>query len=322
MSIIVTGGAGFIGSCIVRMLNDMGREDLIIVDNIASTEKWKNLRNKKYLQYYNRADFLTELPKLTDEVEYVIHMGACSSTTELDFDYLNQNNFNYSKALWNFCAQNYAGFIYASSAATYGGGEFGFDDRDDIRRLMPLNGYGYSKQMFDLWAQKQTSAPPQHVGFKFFNVYGPNEYCKGSMASVILHGFRSAQETGKIKLFKSYRQGYEDGGQTRDFVYVKDICKVIRFMMANPQVSGLFNLGTGKARTFHNLGCAVFRALGQDPNIEFVEMPESLRPKYQYYTEATMDKLAGEGYREPFYSLEDGVKDYVQNYLAKDFLIY
>lgn len=322
MSIIVTGGAGFIGSCIVRMLNDMGREDIIIVDNIASTEKWRNLRNKKYLQYYNRADFLAELPKLAGDVKYVIHMGACSSTTELDFDYLNRNNFNYTKTLWNFCTQNHARFIYASSAATYGGGEFGFDDRDDIRRLMPLNGYGYSKQMFDLWAQKQTCAPPQHVGFKFFNVYGPNEYFKGSMASVILHGFRSVQETGKIKLFKSYRQGYEDGGQTRDFVYVKDICKVIRFMMANPQVSGLFNLGTGKARTFHDLGCAVFRALEQKPNIEFVEMPESLRPKYQYFTEATMDKLAAEGYREPFYSLEDGVKDYVQNYLAKDFLIY
>lgn len=322
MSIIITGGAGFIGSCIVRMLNDMGREDIVIVDNIASTEKWKNLRNKKYLQYYNRADFLAELPKLAGEVEYVIHMGACSSTTELDFDYLNGNNFNYTKTLWNFCARNHTRFIYASSAATYGSGEFGFDDRDDICRLMPLNGYGYSKQMFDLWAQKQTYVPPQHVGFKFFNVYGPNEYFKGSMSSVILHGFRSVQETGKIKLFKSYRQGYEDGGQLRDFVYAKDICKVIRFMMEHPEVSGLFNLGTGKARTFHDLGCAVFRALGQEPNIEFVEMPETLRAKYQYFTEANMDKLVAAGYCEPFYSLEDGVKDYVQNYLAEDFLIY
>lgn len=322
MSIIVTGGAGFIGSCVVRMLNDMGREDIIVVDNIASTEKWKNLRNKRYLQYYNRSDFLELLPKLAGQVDYVIHMGACSATTELDFDYLNQNNFNYTKKLWEFCVQNNAGFIYASSAATYGGGEFGFDDRDDIRNLLPLNGYGYSKQMFDLWAEKQSHTPPQHVGFKFFNVYGPNEYFKGSMASVILHGFRSVQEAGKIKLFKSYKQGYEDGGQTRDFVYVKDICKVIAYMMDHPDISGLFNLGTGKARTFYDLGTSVFHALGLEPNIEFIEMPESLRPKYQYFTEATMDKLAVVGYHEPFYSLEDGVKDYVQNYLVKDFLIY
>lgn len=322
MSIIITGGAGFIGSCIVRMLNDRRREDIIIVDNIASTEKWKNLCNKRYLEYYNRTDFLGVLPTLKDEVELVIHMGACSDTTEMDFDYLNQNNFNYTKTLWEFCTAHNVRFLYASSAATYGDGMCGFNDQEDIRRLLPLNGYGYSKQMFDLWAEKQTSAPPQHVGFKFFNVYGPNEYCKGSMASVILHGFRSVQETGKIKLFKSYKEGCADGCQARDFVYVKDICKAITFMMDNPQINGLFNLGTGKARTFYDLGCAVFRAMDREPDIEFVEMPESLRPRYQYFTEATMVKLAQAGYQEPFYSLEEGVSDYVRNYLKNDFLIY
>lgn len=322
MSIIVTGGAGFIGSCVVRTLNDCGIDDIIIVDNIASTEKWKNLRNKRYLAYYNRADFLPVLPSLAGQVDFVIHLGACSSTTEMNFDYLNQNNFNYTKTLWEFCARNNIRFLYASSAATYGGGEFGFDDKQDIKRLMPLNGYGYSKQMFDLWAEKQRITPPQHVGFKFFNVYGPNEYFKGTMASVILHGFRSIQKTGKMGLFKSYKEGYENGSQKRDFIYVKDICKVIRFMMQHPEISGLFNLGTGKARSFYDLGCSVFHALEMEPNIEFTEMPESLRPKYQYFTEAKMNKLAEAGYHERFYSLEEGITDYVQNYLAKDCLIY
>lgn len=322
MSIIVTGGAGFIGSCIVRTLNDMGLEDIIIVDNVGSSDKWKNLRNKRYLQYYNKTNFLKVLPSLAGQVEYVFHMGACSATTELDFDYLNQNNFNYTKLLWEFCTENNARFLYASSAATYGDGTFGFDDQKDIGQLLPLNGYGYSKQMFDLWAQKQQDTPSQHVGFKFFNVYGPNEYFKGSMASVILHGFHSIQETGVIRLFKSYKPGYVDGGQTRDFIYVKDICKVIVFMMEHPEVNGLFNLGTGKARTFYDLGCSVFRALGREPNIEFIEMPEGLRSKYQYFTEASMEKLRSVGYAQPFYTLENGVKDYVQSYLVNDFTIY
>lgn len=322
MSIVVTGGAGFIGSCVVRMLNEQGIDDIIIVDNIASTEKWKNMRNKKFLEYYNREDFLAVLPQLKNQVTHIIHLGACSATTELNFEYLHQNNLNYSKTLWNFCTENQISFIYASSAATYGDGGLGFDDKMDIGALQPLNGYGYSKHLFDMWAQKQVLRPKQAVGLKFFNVYGPNEYFKGSMASVVMHGFKSVTETGKIKLFKSYKEGFGDGGQTRDFIYVKDICKVISFLINNTQVNGLFNLGTGNARAFNDLGVAVFKALEIQPNIEFIEMPESLREKYQYFTEAKMDKLREAGYNEPFYSLEEGVRDYVVNYLAKEYLIY
>ena len=229
--IIVTGGAGFIGSCIVRELNNMGHEDIIIVDNIQKTEKWKNMRNKRYIEYISRNDFLDRLPEFAGKVSHVIHMGACSATTELDFDFLYKNNFEYTKTLWKFCTENQCSFIYASSAATYGAGEFGFDDKMDIKKLLPLNGYGYSKQLFDLWVEKQSLAPRQHVGFKFFNVYGPNEYYKGSMASVIFHSFNKILETGQMGIFKSYKEGYEDGKQLRDFVYVKDLCKVVHFMI-------------------------------------------------------------------------------------------
>lgn len=284
--IIVTGGAGFIGSCIVRELNNMGYEDIIIVDNIQKTEKWKNMRNKRYLEYISRNDFLNRLPEFAGKVSHVIHMGACSATTELDFDFLYKNNFEYTKTLWKFCTENQCSFIYASSAATYGAGEFGFDDKMDIKKLLPLNGYGYSKQLFDLWVEKQSLAPRQHVGFKFFNVYGPNEYYKGSMASVIFHSFNKILETGQMGIFKSYKEGYEDGKQLRDFVYVKDLCKVVHFMIEHPKVCGLFNLGTGTARSFYDLAAATFDAMGVERNITFVEMPESLRPKYQYFTEA------------------------------------
>ena len=322
MGIIVTGGAGFIGSCIIRELNDAGFEDITVVDNIAQTDKWRNLINKTYVRYINKENFLAQLPSFSGKVSHVIHMGACSATTERDFDYLYRNNLEFTQALWNFCAEEQISFLYASSAATYGDGTQGFSDEMDIRKLSPLNGYGYSKQLFDLWAEKQTKKPAQHVGFKFFNVYGPNEYFKDSMASVILHGYRSVRQEGVIRLFKSYKEGYEDGGQTRDFVYVKDICSVIRYMMEHPDISGLFNLGTGHARTFRALGEAVFSALGIPANIEYVEMPETLRPKYQYFTEASMDKLRKVGYTKPFYSLEDGAKDYVQNYLEHEFMIY
>lgn len=317
MSIIVTGGAGFIGSCIVRTLNDMGVTDITVVDNIRSTEKWKNLSNKSYTEYINRDSFLKRLPEFSGKTDCVIHMGACSSTTEKDFDFLYQNNFAYTKALWNFCAEEHIRFLYASSAATYGDGSEGFDDRCDIRRLRPLNGYGYSKQIFDLWAEQQTNVPAQHCGFKFFNVYGPNEYYKGSMASVILHTFDRVESTGKMGLFKSYRPDVKDGGQLRDFVYVKDICKVIAYMLNHSEISGLFNLGTGKARSFYDLCANTFRAMGREVNIEFVEMPESIREKYQYYTRASMEKLRSVGYTEQFYSLEEGITDYVQNYLMK-----
>ncbi|WP_370775098.1 ADP-glyceromanno-heptose 6-epimerase [Roseburia sp.] len=322
MSVIVTGGAGFIGSCIVRTLNDMGIEDITIVDHICETDKWMNMRNKKYTEYINRDEFLEKLPEYAGKVTHIIHMGACSATTERNFDFLYKNNYEYTKTLWKFCTENQISFIYASSAATYGDGKEGFDDKEDIKRLRPLNGYGYSKQLFDLWAEKQTIAPKQHVGFKFFNVYGPNEYFKGSMASVIFHSFNKINETGEMGLFKSYKEGYEDGGQLRDFVYVKDICKVVKFMIEHEEVSGLFNLGTGQARSFYDLAASTFKAMGLEPNIKYIEMPESLRAKYQYYTQANMEKLRSVGYADDFYSLEDGAKDYVQNYLMKNYETY
>lgn len=320
--IIVTGGAGFIGSCVVRALNDEGRYDIIIVDNISSTDKWMNIRNKKYIKYVHKNDFLQELPTY-ENVEAVIHMGAQSSTIEKDFDYLWKNNFEYTKALWNYCAEKQIQFIYASSAATYGDGELGFDDQMDIDKLLPLNGYGYSKQLFDLWVKHQAkNAPKQHVGLKFFNVYGPNEYFKGSMASMIFHGYKQIQESGKVKLFKSYNPDYVDGGQLRDFVYVKDICDVILWLLRNEKVNGLFNVGTGRAQSFRELAEATFHALNMEPNIEYIDMPEHLKKKYQYYTKAEMSKLREVGYNKEFMNLESGAKDYVLEHLHKNFSIY
>lgn len=320
--IIVTGGAGFIGSCFVRTLNDVGIADIVIVDNIASTNKWMNMRNKKYLKYVNKQDFLTELPKYED-VKAIIHMGACSSTTERNFDYLWNNNFEFTKVLWNYCAEKQISFIYASSAATYGDGEQGFDDKMDIDLLRPLNGYGYSKQLFDQWVKHQAMThPKQYVGLKFFNVYGPNEYFKGSMASMIFHGFNQIQSDGEFRLFKSYNPDYEDGGQLRDFVYVKDICSVILWLLKHEDVSGLFNVGTGRAQSFRKLAEATFHALGMKPNIRYIDMPDYLRNKYQYYTEAIVENLRAVGYERAFYSLEEGAKEYVQNFLAKSYEIY
>lgn len=319
---IVTGGAGFIGSCVVRTLNDADIEDIIIVDNIASTDKWINMRNKKYLKYVNKQDFLAELPKY-ENVQAIIHMGACSSTTERNFDYLWHNNFEFTKALWNYCAEKQISFIYASSAATYGGGEYGFDDKTDIDLLRPLNGYGYSKQLFDQWVKHQATVyPKQHVGLKFFNVYGPNEYFKGSMASMIFHGFNQIKADGEIRLFKSCNPNYEDGGQLRDFVYVKDICAAIKWFLDNPDKSGLYNLGTGRAQSFRELAEATFHALGLEPNIRYIDMPEHLKNKYQYYTKAEMGKLRDAGYNEAFTDLEAGAKDYVVEHLNKEYLSY
>lgn len=320
--IIVTGGAGFIGSCIVRTLNDVGINDIIIVDNINTTDKWMNLRNKKYLKYVHKSVFLNELSSY-EKVEAIIHMGAQSSTTERDFDYLWNNNFEYTKFLWNYCAEKNLKFIYASSAATYGDGKEGFNDCMDIDKLMPLNGYGYSKQLFDQWVKNQaTNFPKQYVGLKFFNVYGPNEYFKGKMASMVFHGYKQIQETGKIKLFKSYHTNYEDGGQLRDFVYVKDICSVIQWLLENDNVNGLFNVGTGRAQSFKELAEATFHALGLEPSIEYIDMPEQLKNKYQYYTKAEMKLLKNMGYEKEFLDVEAGVKDYVLRHLHNEFAIY
>lgn len=317
MSMIVTGGAGFIGSCLVRMLNEQGVRDIYIVDEIGTSERWKHMVNKEYLAYIPKAQLREQLPKLRGEVSHVLHMGACSSTTEKDFDYLYQNNVEYSKMLWNFCAQEGISFLYASSAATYGDGSQGFDDTRDIKELRPLNGYGYSKQLFDLWAQRQNQKPRQYVGLKFFNVYGPNEDCKGDMASVAFKAFHQIQKKGSVGLFRSHRPDFADGGQLRDFIYVKDLCHVVNFLIDHSEVNGLFNLGTGKARSFADLARATFEAMGKEPNICFIPMPDHLREKYQYFTQATMDKLTRAGYTRPFYSLEEGVADYVREYLVK-----
>lgn len=322
MTCVVTGGAGFIGSCLVRELNDIGVTDIIIVDDIAETDKWLNLRNKRYRDYIHKSKFFERLPALKN-IDAVIHMGACSSTTERDFDYLWNNNFEFTKALWNYCAENGVPFIYASSAATYGDGARGFNDNGNIDKLLPLNGYGYSKQLFDLWVKHQAKTfPPQHVGLKFFNVYGPNEYFKGSMASMVYHGYKQIRESGTIRLFKSCNPNYADGKQLRDFVYVKDVCDVILWLLKHKEVSGLFNVGTGRAQSFRELAEAVFHALDMKPAIEYIDMPERLREKYQYYTQAEMDKLRRVGCTAPFMTVEQGVKDYVRNYLDKGFEIY
>jgi len=320
--IIVTGGAGFIGSCVIRTLNDAGIEDIVIVDNVADTNKWMNMRNKKYLEYVHKSEFLKKM-SLYKDITAVIHMGAQSSTTEKRFDYLLKNNFEYTKALWDFCAERRISFIYASSAATYGNGAKGFDDYLDIDCLQPLNAYGYSKQLFDLWVKRQAKVfPAQYVGLKFFNVYGPNEYFKCNMASMVFHGYNQIKNLGTIKLFKSDVPEYQNGNQLRDFVYVKDICNVICWLLKNKHVSGLFNVGTGYAQSFRDLAEAIFHALDMKTNITYIDMPNELKGKYQYYTKAEMDKLRNEGYQWNFRNLDAGVTDYVQNYLEKDFEIY
>ena len=322
---MVTGGAGFIGSCLIRQLNDKGIGDIIVVDNIACTEKWKNLVNKNYAEYIHKNDLEAELDRLSDSVERVIHMGACSATTENDFDYLYRNNVAYSKMLYDFCAWNDIPFIYASSAATYGDGKLGFCD--DAYSLKPLNGYGYSKHLFDLWVKaidpETDRKPPQQVGLKFFNVFGPNEYFKGPMASMAFHGHKQIRDSGKIRLFKSYLSGVPDGEQSRDFIYVKDVCKIIWHFCQSPNLSGVFNVGTGQARSFNDLARALFSAMGEAVDIEYIDMPEHLREKYQYYTCAETEKLRRLGkYDEAFYTLEDSVKDYVNTYLADDYASY
>lgn len=321
---IVTGGAGFIGSCIVRALNDRGIEDIVIVDNIASTAKWHNIQNKKFREYIHKSIFLERLEKgRLGNVSAIIHMGACSSTTENDFDYLWNNNVEYTKSLWKYCTRQQIPFIYASSAATYGNGERGFSDcAEGMNALRPLNAYGYSKQVFDQWSLKQEEKPSQYVGLKFFNVYGPNEYCKGSMASMAFHGYRQLVESGKIRLFRSENPLYLNGEQERDFVYIKDVCSVVMFFLENSSQNGIFNVGTGRAQTFQELAAAVFHAVGREPVIEYIDMPHGLKEKYQYHTQADITALRRAGYSLPFTDVECGVEDYVQNYLGKGYQVY
>ena len=315
--IIVTGAAGFISSCLVSELNQKGFKDIVVVDDFSRTDKANNLEGKTILAKVPRQDFFKWAADYGTQIEFIFHLGARTDTTEFDTHIFDELNLNYSKDMWNLCAKNNIPLVYASSGATYGIGENGFDDNHDIiEKLKPLNPYGDSKNDFDKWAIKQEKLPPFWAGLKFFNVYGPNEYHKGRMASVIFHAFHQINKTGGMKLFKSHNPDYKNGEQLRDFVYVKDVVNVCLFLMANKPNNGLYNLGTGTARTFLDLTKATFKALNIDANISFVDTPEDIRDKYQYFTEAKMNKLISEGYTKPFYTLEEGVADYVKNYLS------
>lgn len=325
--IIVTGAAGFIGSQMVRFLNEKGYHRLWLVDDFGAEEKrinWENTRYEKVIERYHLFDWLSENPA---NIEMVIHLGARTDTTEFNYAIHEELNVQYSKDVWQFCTANAIPLIYASSAATYGAGELGYDDNHVIvDKLQPLNPYGVSKNEFDKWALHQAAdpetQPPFWAGLKFFNVYGPNEYHKGRMASVIWHAFNQIKKDGVVKLFKSHKEGYKDGEQLRDFIYVKDVTSVIGWMMTSmlegqwsPALNGLYNLGTGKARSFTDLVRATFSGMDLPANIVFIDMPEDIRDKYQYFTEANMQKLKTAGYTGKFHTLEEGVGDYVRNYL-------
>ncbi len=316
--IVITGAAGFIGSCLVNKLNNQGYKNIIVVDKFDNYMKSKNLANKAFEEKIDRDEFIEWFEKNYKNVSFVFHIGARTDTAEFDKSVFDKLNLNYSKSLWDICAKHELPFVYASSAATYGSGELGYEDNHDIvERLKPLNPYGESKNEFDKWALKQNKKPPFWAGLKFFNVYGPNEYHKGRMASVIYHAFNQIKETGKIKLFKSHHHDYDDGKQLRDFIYVKDLVNICFYLMKNKKNNGIFNVGTGKARSFYDLAKAVFAAMGKEPVIEFIDMPEDIRDKYQYFTEADTKKLRTLGYDKPFYSLEQGISDYVKGYLER-----
>lgn len=319
--IVLTGAAGFIGSVLLGYFNNQGITDILCVDRLGTKTKWKNLLGKKFIDFVDRDVFLENLNTYKN-IDYIIHIGACTDTTEFDLNYLLKTNYEYSKILFKFATEKQIPFIYASSAATYGAGENGYkDDENLIEYLRPLNPYGFSKQLFDLWVLKQNEKPPFWAGFKFFNVYGPNEYHKGRMASVIFHAFNQLKETGIIKLFKSHKEGYAHGEQKRDFIYVFDVAKVIFFFYKNNPKSGIYNLGTGQARTFNDLANNVIQNYGKG-KIHYIDMPEDIRDKYQYFTEANMDKLKNAGYKDSFYTLEEGVSDYTTNFLMKNYKIF
>jgi ADP-L-glycero-D-manno-heptose 6-epimerase len=314
--IVVTGAAGFIGSCLTGKLNNKGYKDIILVDDFTSREKESNYIRKAYLETVNRDDFGTWLEQHEAEVELIFHIGARTDTTEQNRSVFDRLNVNYSKSVWKACTRYGIRLIYASSAATYGMGEWGYDDDHRlVDKLRPLNPYGESKNEFDKWALSQHDAPPFWAGLKFFNVYGPNEYHKGRMASVIFHAYNQITETGSVSLFRSHNPEFKDGGQLRDFIFVKDVIDVLFFLFKRGEQSGLYNVGTGKARTFLDLARATFRALDVPENILFIDTPVDIRDKYQYFTEARMDKLRGAGYDDPFYTLEEGIEEYVVEYL-------
>lgn len=320
--IIVTGGAGFIGSAFVWKLNQEGIDDIIIVDNLASTVKWKNLVALKFQDYIQKDDFLDAIEQAffdENDIEAIVHMGACSSTTQSNADYLMQNNYNYSRQLFHFSQTHKIRFLYASSAATYGDGKKGFDDDEkQTASYLPINMYGYSKHLFDLWLIKnnmQNSA----VGLKFFNVYGPNEYHKEDMSSMVFKAYHQILQTGQVNLFRSHHPDYKDGEQKRDFVYIKDVVNVMYELMQKPHINGLFNLGSGRAHSWLQLMNAVFKAMNKEAKINFIEMPQNLRNSYQYFTQADTKKLANAlGYPLPINAFEENISDYVQNYLMQE----
>jgi len=314
--IVITGAAGFIGSCMAQKMNESCRKDLILVDDFTKEQKRRNWEDKQYADKIGRNDFFRWAEANARHIDFVIHLGARTDTTEMDWAVFEELNVAYTQRVWDFCTRHCVPLLYASSAATYGAGERGYrDDEGDIPNLQPLNPYGKSKNEIDKWILKQTNTPPQWAGFKFFNVFGPNEYHKGRMASVIFHSFNQINETGRVKLFRSHRPDFADGEQKRDFVYVKDVVSVLHGFTERKYPSGIYNLGTGCARTFFDLATATFHALGLSPAIDYIDIPIDIRDKYQYYTEADMQKMRSAGYTRGFYSLEDGVTDYVSNYL-------
>lgn len=318
--IVVTGGAGFIGSAIVWKLNRLNKNKIIIVDELGKEDKWKNLVGLSYQDFVHKHEFIDQV--IDDVVPYnieaIIHMGANSSTTEKDADYLMSNNYHYTVELAKYCLEKNIRFIYASSAATYGDGLLGFeDDESKLETLRPLNMYGYSKQLFDLWAKKN-DVLDRIVGIKYFNVYGPNEYHKGDMRSVIHKAFEQVRDLGKVRLFKSLNPKYRDGEQMRDFVYIKDAVDMTLHFLDHPDKNGIFNVGAGKARTWNDLVKALFNSAGKPVNIEYIDLPDYLASKYQYFTEANLSKIISAGYNKPTISLEEGVTDYVKTYLLKD----
>lgn len=319
--IILTGGAGFIGSCFLRKLNDENITDILVVDNLGFTNKWKNLTKKKFLNFINKNEFLSLLESdRFDNIDTIFHFGACSSTTEKNADYLIENNFHYSIRLAEYSVKNNIRFIYASSAATYGDGKFGYSDNQfDI--LEPMNCYGFTKHIFDQWVIRN-KYDTKFVGLKFFNIFGPNEYHKNDMASMIYKSYLQITNTGKVKLFRSNSKDFKDGEQKRDFVYVKDCNEIIFNIYKDKKISGIFNLGTGKARTWNDLANAVFNALNLEPKIEYIDMPEDIKQQYQNFTEADITKLKNALPKVEFQSLEQSIEDYVLNYLNKNFLIY
>ncbi len=316
--IIVTGAAGFIGSCLVSKLNAAGINDIVVVDDFSKIEKAENLEGKTLISKVGRKDFISWLKDFGSEVDFIYHLGARTDTTEFDKAIFDDLNLGYSKQVWNLCVEFNIPLVYASSGATYGLGEFGYkDEHSVVEKLKPLNPYGDSKNDFDKWVLKQTKVPPFWAGLKFFNVYGPNEYHKSRMASVIFHAVNQINEKGEMKLFRSHNPDYTDGGQLRDFVYVKDVVEVCLFLMREKPESGIYNLGTGKARTFLDLVRNTFKSMGKEEQISFIDTPIDIRDKYQYFTEAEITKLLNAGYKGGFHSLEEGIKDYVQNYLLE-----